>query len=285
MIQLPAIDVRTYAHAPAKKLRADFLVDGLFVSGEAIFKHWETDRTVIGGIVPGAKPIALPCPRGLAATYFHERRESGIVNLGDAGAIEADGTRYTMARYDCLYLGRGVKDVTFSSVSSRKPARFYVLSYPAHMAYPTQYAPLAATPGVKLGADATGNNRILYKFIHPGGIRSCQLVLGLTMIQAGSKWNTMPPHTHLRRSEVYLYFDLPAEGYVKHFVGHPGGIRHLRAANEQAVLSPPWSVHCGAGSIHYSFIWGMGGENQEFSDMDPVDAAEILDAKRHARPA
>lgn len=272
---LPAIDIRAYAGSSPAKLKSDFLVDGLFVRGKATFSYWETDRTVLGGIVPTTRPLTLPCPKELAATYFNERRETGVINIGGAGAVEVDGTRYDLARYDCLYIGRGAQQVVFHSTEKGRPAHFYLLSYPAHTAYPTQHVKHADAPGVSLGSATDKNSRVLYKYIHPAGVKSCQLVMGLTMIQTGSKWNTMPPHTHLRRSEVYLYFDLPPTGFVKHYVGRPDGIRNLRLRNRQAVLSPPWSIHCGAGSVHYSFIWGMGGENQEFADMDPVDPALI----------
>lgn len=250
------------------ELRQAFLVDGLFHPGSAVLKYWETDRTVIGGVVPGATKLALTCPRELAATYFNERRELGIINVGGAGSIEVDGTAYVMEPHDCLYVGLGSRSVAFASASPASPAQYYLLSYPAHAAYPTTHKAFAQTTGTELGEARQANARTLYKFIHAGGIKSCQLVMGLTVIKTGSAFNTMPPHTHLRRSEIYLYFGVPAEAAVFHFAGRPDETRNIMVHDRQVVLSPPWSIHCGAGTSAYSFIWGMGGENQEFSDMD-----------------
>jgi 4-deoxy-L-threo-5-hexosulose-uronate ketol-isomerase len=267
---LPSIDQRVYPRMSTHELRQAFLVDGLFQADTVVLKYWETDRTVIGGVVPGATPLPLTCPRELAATYFNERRELGIINLGEAGTVVVDGRSHAVQPLDCLYVGLGARGVTFASDNPAKPAQFYLLSYPAHAVYPTTHAAFAQTTGTELGAAKQANARTLYKFIHAGGIKSCQLVMGLTVIKSGSAFNTMPPHTHLRRSEIYLYFNLPADAAVLHLAGRPDETRNIMVHDRQAVLSPPWSVHCGAGTSAYSFIWGMGGENQEFSDMDPA---------------
>jgi 4-deoxy-L-threo-5-hexosulose-uronate ketol-isomerase len=211
----------------------------------------------------------------MRAAFFLERREAGIINLGATGIVRADGTDHRLERNDALYLGRGVREVTLSSVRPDQPARFYLLSYPAHVAYPSRHIAFASVPGEKLGAAATANERTLHKLIHAGTLPTCQLVMGLTRLHAGSVWNSMPPHTHLRRSEIYLYFDVPEGQRLFHFMGQPDETRHLIVADGEAVLSPPWSIHCGAGTTAYSFVWGMGGENQEFSDMDPAPVAEL----------
>ena len=258
------------------ELRQAFLVAGLFQPGQLVLKYWETDRTVLGSAVPGADKLSLTCPRELAAQFFNERRELGIINLGEAGTVEVDGKTHTLQPNDCLYVGRGAKSVVFGSADAARPAQYYLLSYPAHMDYPTTHAAFASTPGTSLGTPEGANRRILYKFIHPGGIKSCQLVMGVTVLQPGGIWNTMPAHTHLRRSEVYLYFNVSAEAAVFHFAGRPDETRNLLVHDRQAVLSPPWSVHCGAGTSAYSFVWGMGGENQEFADMDAAPIKSLL---------
>ena len=249
-------------------LRQEFLVAGLFRPGEANFHYWETDRTVLGGISPLGAEIALPATPDLRSAFFLERREAGVINLGGPGMITVDGGEYGMETLDTLYLGRGVKAVTFASRSADKPAHYYLLSYPAHTAYPVRHIGLKEAKGDRLGARETSNERTLYKIIHPGAFPTCQLVMGFTRLESGSVWNSMPPHTHLRRSEVYLYFDLPPEHVVFHVMGEPQATRHVVVRNLEAVLSPPWSVHCGAGTSNYTFVWGMGGENQEFTDMD-----------------
>ncbi len=270
MTILPSIDQSAYTRMTTAELRQAFLVEGLFQQGAVVLKYWETDRTVMGGVVPGAEKLPLGCPRELAATYFNERRELGIINLGEAGTVEVDGAVYIMQPFDCLYVGRGVRSVTFASANPASPAQYYLLSYPAHVAYPTTHAAFAQTVATELGNQLQANARSLYKFIHLGGIKSCQLVMGLTVIKPGSAFNTMPAHTHLRRSENYLYFNVPANAAVFHFAGLPQETRNIMVHDKQGVLSPSWSIHCGAGTAAYSFVWGMGGENQEFSDMDPA---------------
>ena len=263
------------AALPPEELRHQFLVAGLFAPGALQLHAWEVDRTVLGAAIPLAEPLTLPNPPELRATSFLERRELGVINLGTAGGVTVDGAEYALAPYDALYVGRGAKTVTFHSASAAQPARFYLLSYPAHTAYPTRQLAFKDAVGARLGTPAGANQRTLYKLIHPGTMPTCQLVMGFTRLDVGSIWNTMPPHTHLRRSEVYLYFDVGPDQAVFHFMGAPQSTRHLVVHNYDAVLSPPWSIHSGAGTAAYAFVWGMGGENQEFTDMDPAPIAEL----------
>jgi 4-deoxy-L-threo-5-hexosulose-uronate ketol-isomerase len=252
-------------------LRRDFLVTGLFTPGQIALRYWEVDRTIVGAAIPLAEPLELTATKELlAATYFCERREVGIVNLGGPGAVETDGTRHALGKLDALYIGRGTKTVKFTSNKPAKPAQFYVISYPAHTSYPNQRVKFAQAQVLELGAVETANRRKLCKLLVPGLVESCQLVLGVTLMQPGGIWNTMPCHTHERRSEVYLYFDVPAKAAVFHFLGHPQETRHLVVRDREAALSPSWSIHSGAGTAGYGFVWAMGGENQEFTDMDAV---------------
>ena len=220
--------------------------------------------------MPAGAPLKLTADAELRAACFCERRELGIMNLGGKGAVAVDGQVFDLAKLDCLYVGRGSQNVSFTSSEAANPAAFYLLSYPAHAAYPTALAHFADAAKVELGAAADANRRTIYKYIHMGGIKSCQLVMGFTQLQDGSVWNTMPPHTHARRSEIYLYFDLGPGRRVMHFMGTPQQTRHLIMSDRQAVISPSWSIHSGCGTGAYSFCWGMGGENQAFDDMDPA---------------
>ncbi len=266
---------RLASNLSPQELRNEFLVTGLFQPGEVTLHWWETDRTVMGGICPAAAPLPLRSPDALRAANFFDRREAGILNLGGPGVVQVDGTAYTLDHLDALYIGRGVKEVSFASQSPANPARFWLLSYPAHVSYPVKQIVFRDVPGTRLGQRESANERTLYKLIHPGAFPTCQLVMGVTRLEPGSVWNTMPPHTHLRRSEVYLYFNLPPEQVVFHFMGRPSETRHLVVREGEAVLSPPWSIHSGVGTANYGFVWGMGGENQEFSDMDPVTFGEL----------
>lgn len=276
---LPAISIREAARLPGAELRRAFAVTGLFKAGRVILNYWETDRTVIGGATPAGSTLLLHVPGEIRSKHFNDRRELGVINLGGPGRISVDGQRYAMDHLDSLYVGRGARRVSFASRSARTPARYYLLSYPAHAAHPTCHIRRSDLQPKSLGSAGEENHRILHLVIHPGRMTTCQLVMGFTLVQPGSKWNTMPPHTHLRRSEVYCYFDFPRGGDVKHFLGHPSRVRTLRLGEGQAVLSPPWSVHSGEGSTHYGFVWGMGGENQDYSDMDPVDPKVIHRAR------
>jgi 4-deoxy-L-threo-5-hexosulose-uronate ketol-isomerase len=260
---------------PTEELRAEFLVRDLFRPGEAVFCYWETDRTILGGITPGASAVALPNPPEVRSAFFLERREAGVINLGGPGAVTVDGASHPMAPLDALYLGRGTKEVSFASRSAGEPARFYFLSYPAHTAYPVRHLAVKDAAGTRLGTREGANERTLFKLIHPAAFPTCQLVMGFTRMEPGSVWNTMPPHTHLRRSEVYCYFDVPPTQAVFHFMGAPQATRHLVVHNLEAVLSPPWSIHSGVGTAAYAFVWGMGGENQDFPDMDPAPVVDL----------
>jgi 4-deoxy-L-threo-5-hexosulose-uronate ketol-isomerase len=257
------------------ELRAGFLVQGLFRAGEITLHHVDLDRVVLGGAVPLNGPLELRPPAFLSAEYFAERREVGVLNVGAPGTITVDGTSYLMAPRDVLYIGRGSRDISFISDSPSAPARFYLVSYPAHASHPTAHVAAASAAVVDLGTAQQANRRKLAKFIHSAGVPSAQLVMGVTELQSGSVWNTMPSHRHARRTEVYLYFGLPADAAVIHLMGEPGETRHLVVRNEEAVLSPPWSIHSGSGTTNYTFCWAMGGENQDFTDMQSVDMREL----------
>lgn len=272
---LNAIDPRTYGRMSTDELRSAFLVGDLFQPGRITLRLWETDRAVLGGVVPLHAPLPLGSDKELASSHFCDRRELGIINIGGPGSVTVDGQVHAFGQLDTLYVGRGAQQIVFASADAAKPARFYLLSYPAHTAYPTTFAAYNPANAVALGAAATANDRRLNKVIHPAGIKSCQLVMGFTLLESGSVWNTMPPHTHTRRSEVYLYFDVPENAAVFHFLGQPQETRHLIVRAQQAVLSPPWSIHSGAGTDSYGFIWGMGGENQDFADVDPAPLGQL----------
>ena len=264
-----------YATMTAAELREAFLLGELFAAGKVRLAYCDVDRSVVGSAVPAGEALPLPCPDGLRAEYLCERRELGILNIGGPGSVTVDGQTFETERLDCLYVGRGSREVTFASRDAGEPARYYLLSYPAHTNYPTTLARKADADATKLGSVETANGRTLYKYIHPAGIKSCQLVMGFTQMDVGSVWNTMPPHTHLRRSEVYLYFDLDPQARVFHMMGPATETRHLVVANEQAVVSPSWSIHSGCGTSRYTFCWGMGGENQAFADMDALAIGDL----------
>ncbi|MGC9261395.1 MAG: 5-dehydro-4-deoxy-D-glucuronate isomerase [Phycisphaerae bacterium] len=268
-------DARRYAAMTAAELRAAFLVENLFSNGALSCVWCEADRAVIGTAVPVSKPLALDAPAEMRSTFFCERRELGVLNIGNSGSVAVDGKTYRMDNLDCLYIGMGCKGISFSSQSSETPSRFYLLSYPAHSRHPAALARKAEAQAVRLGNAATCNSRTIYKYIHPDGIKSCQLVMGFTQLDSGSVWNTMPPHTHLRRSEAYLYFNLPADARVFHLMGRPDETRHLVIGDQQVVISPAWSIHAGTGTAAYAFCWGMGGENQAFNDMDALAVGDL----------
>ncbi len=275
MKTIEAPDRAAYKHLDTPALRQGFVLENLFAPGQANLAYTNVDRAVVGGIVPTAAPLALAGGREMACEHFHDRRESGIINLGAPGVVTVDGTAYPMKNRECLYIGRGAKDVAFASDDPAAPAMFYLVSYPAHTAYPTTHATLDQANTIPLGSLAESNSRTIRQYIRPGFIKSCQLVMGFTQLNEGSVWNTFPPHTHDRRTEVYCYFDLPKDGLVMHFLGEPTDTRHVVLREKQVVLSPPWSVHCAAGTGAYTFVWAMGGENQDFDDMDPCDIARF----------
>jgi 4-deoxy-L-threo-5-hexosulose-uronate ketol-isomerase len=271
------MDIR-YAATPAdskgydtERLRKEYLIDNLFVPGAINMTYSHVDRMITGGAIPTKEPVKLEGERkDIGADYFLERREIGIINVGPKGSITVDGKEYDMDSKDCLYVGLGNKEVTFNSADPNNPARFYFNSCPSHKMYPTEKAALGSAEPNHLGSITSSNERTIYKFIHQAGIQSCQLVMGMTLLKPGNMWNTMPSHTHNRRSEVYFYFDMPEDGVVFHMMGEPQETRHLVVRNEQSVISPSWSIHSGVGTNNYTFIWGMAGENQEFADMDAV---------------
>jgi 4-deoxy-L-threo-5-hexosulose-uronate ketol-isomerase len=258
-----------------QELRENFLVQDL-VKADAlklVYSHY--DRVIIGGVKPVAQKVALPNEAELRADFFLQRRELGIINVGGSGIVEADGVTYELGKLDALYLGKGTQHVSFSSVSKASPADFFLLSAPAHQTYPNRKMTKEEASPVNLGDQVTANKRTIYKYIHQEGIQSCQLVMGLTVLNEGSVWNSVPPHTHTRRMEVYFYFDLPEQHRIFHLMGEPQETRHIVMANHEAVISPPWSVHCGPGTTNYGFIWAMAGENYTFTDMDPVAIGEM----------
>ncbi|HET8655403.1 MAG TPA: 5-dehydro-4-deoxy-D-glucuronate isomerase [Longimicrobiaceae bacterium] len=256
-------------------LRGAFLVDDLFQAGEARLRFADLDRVVLGGVTPTSQPLALETPAQMAAAFFCERRELGVLNIGGAGWVEVDGTRHAMANRDGLYVGRGSREVRFGSDDAQRPAKFYLVSYPAHASYPTAHVSRAEANVTELGSQEEANRRKLYKYFHPQGIQTAQLVMGFTQMEPGSVWNTMPCHTHTRRTEVYLYFDVPDDAVVFHLMGEPDQTRDLVVRDAQVVLSPAWSIHSGCGTRAYTFCWAMGGENQDFADMQHVSMQDL----------
>ena len=258
-----------------QQLRENFLVQNLMQANqiELVYSHF--DRVIVGGAMPVSNPVLLPNEAELRADYFLERRELGIINVGGPGTVEADGVVYELNKLDALYLGKGTRSVSFTSASADQPPQYFLLSAPAHHTYPNRRMQKDEAAPVHLGEKATSNERTIYKYIHQEGIQSCQLVMGLTVLKEGSVWNSVPPHTHTRRMEVYFYFDLPEAHRVFHLMGEPQETRHIVMANQEAVISPPWSVHCGPGTTNYGFIWAMAGENYTFTDMDPVPIATM----------
>jgi 4-deoxy-L-threo-5-hexosulose-uronate ketol-isomerase len=272
---LQMADPVRYARMTSEELRATFLLEGMFYPGVIEYAYVDLDRTVIGSAVPTSAALSLETQPELRAEYFLERRELGVFNVGGPGSVVVDGKTFELDKLDCLYVGRGSKAVSFASKSASEPANFYLLSYPAHAVHPTQMVKCAELKGLALGAAETCNKRTIYKAIHREGIQSCQLVMGFTLLEPGSNWNTMPAHTHMRRSEVYFYFDIEPEQRVVHLMGPPDATSHLVIADKQVVVSPGWSIHAGVGTKNYGFCWGMGGENQDYADMDPVAIKDL----------
>jgi 4-deoxy-L-threo-5-hexosulose-uronate ketol-isomerase len=265
-------DVKRYETAD---LRRHFLIEELFVPGELKMVYSHIDRIIISGVVPTDKPLKLEASKQLGVDYFLERREMGVINIGGAGKITLDGEVYELNSRDGLYVGMGVKDVSFESLDSNNPAKFYVNSGTAHKSYPTVKIGLEKANKVKAGTAEECNKRTINQYVHPAVCQSCQLVMGMTILEPGSIWNTMPCHTHDRRMEVYLYFDMDQDSVVFHLMGAPDETRHIVIKNEQAVISPSWSIHSGVGTKNYTFIWGMVGENQTFTDMDHVATSSL----------
>jgi 4-deoxy-L-threo-5-hexosulose-uronate ketol-isomerase len=274
---LQMADAVRYPRMTTAELRETFLVDDAFVLGAITLAYVDLDRTVLGGVVPTDKPLTLETYPELRSEFFCERRELGVLNVGGKGTVTVDGMAFELEKLSCLYVGRGSKVVTFESADAVAPAAFYLLSYPAHAEYPSKLVAFAdlQAGAVHLGSEETCNKRSIYKAIFLDGIKSCQLVMGFTLLAPGSNWNTMPPHTHMRRSEVYFYFDVDPSQRVLHMMGPADETRHLVMSDRNIVVSPGWSIHAGVGTKSYGFCWGMGGENQRYDDMDPVAIADL----------
>ncbi|WP_257345947.1 5-dehydro-4-deoxy-D-glucuronate isomerase [Pseudalkalibacillus decolorationis] len=258
-----------------EKLRERFLVENLFVKDELNMVYTHEDRIVIGGAVPVKNELVLEAKDMLKTDYFLERREIGIINVGGPGIVKVEGEIYTLYKRDCLYIGLGKREVSFKSEASSSPARFYLVSTLAHKEYETRKIAIEDAVPDHLGSIQQSNERTIYKYIHADGIQSCQLMLGITLLEPNNMWNTMPAHIHDRRSEIYFYFDMPEEGRVFHFMGEPKETRHLLVKNEQVAISPAWSIHSGVGTSNYTFIWAMAGENYTFADMDFIDMKDL----------
>jgi 4-deoxy-L-threo-5-hexosulose-uronate ketol-isomerase len=270
-----ACDPVRYPRMSTEELRKTFLIDSLFGADRIQLVYSDLDRAIVGSAVPVKEVLRLASADELRARYFAERREIGVINTGGNGRITVDGSVFNLGNRDGLYVGRGSKEIAFTSDRPEDPAFFYLLSYPAHKEYRTSLARVEDAATVQLGSDAECNRRTIRKHIHADGIQSCQLVMGFTELAEGSVWNTMPPHTHARRMEVYLYFDIENDHAVFHLMGPPEETRHIVIRNRQAVLSPSWSLHSGVGTKRYAFVWGMGGENQAFDDMDAVGMGQL----------
>lgn len=259
-----------YQRMTTQELRESFLLDGLHQSGAIHSAYVDQDRAIVGIAAPLGDSLELPTTAELRAAYFTERRELGALNIGGPGTIHVGSRSLELGNLDLLYIGRGNPDVRFESHSTESPAVFYLLSYPAHSNYPVCLVKKSDAQPTELGSAENCNRRTVYKYVHLGGARSCQLVMGVTHLHPGSAWNTMPAHTHMRRSEIYFYFDLPDGERIVHLMGPPSETRHFLLANRDVVVSPGWSIHAGVGTQAYKFCWGMGGENQDYADMDPA---------------
>ena len=258
-------DFRTYG---TDRLRKEFLIEEVFTDGKINMTYSHVDRIITGGASPAEEPLLLEAGKEIGADFFLERRELGIINIGQDGLIRVDGKQYDINQRDGLYIGMSAKEVIFESKNKDKPAKFYFNSAPAHTHYPTVKIDIKKAQPVKLGSLSESNERTIYKYIVPDVCQSCQLLMGMTLLEPNNIWNTMPCHIHERRMEVYFYFDMPIDGVVVHLMGQPEETRHILVRNEQAVISPSWSIHSGVGTKNYTFIWGMVGENQTFEDMD-----------------
>ncbi|MGJ8640279.1 MAG: 5-dehydro-4-deoxy-D-glucuronate isomerase [Opitutaceae bacterium] len=269
------VGVNEYKRMNTQELRDAFMIEQLFAAGELNLLYCEVERSIVGAAVPLGGDLVLEAGKELAADYFCQRREVGVLNIGGSGSVTVDGVEYAMENLDGLYIGRGSQAVSFSSDDADTPARFYLVSYPAHADYPTKHAKKADANALHLGTVEDANKRTIYQYIHENGIKSCQLVMGFTDLESGSVWNTMPCHTHERRTEVYLYFGLEEDSKVFHMMGPGDETRHLAMSNEQAAISPMWSIHSGCGTKAYTFCWAMGGENQRFDDMDHIAVKDL----------
>ena len=264
-----------YKTMTAGELKQNFSLEGLFEPGEINLTYTDLDRAVVGSVVPIDESLKLATYKELSADFFAQRREVGIINIGSSGIVKVDGEKYELNNKDGLYIGQGSTEIIFKSKNSAEPAEFYLLSYPAHRTYPTKLIKKEDAVIAEAGSNIESNERKIIKYILPGKVESCQLVMGLTMLSEGNVWNTMAPHTHERRTEIYMYFDIEDGERVFHWMGEPDEIRHMSLDNYDAILSPSWSLHSGVGTKNYNFIWGMGGENQDFDDMDSLEKKEL----------
>ncbi len=270
-----AIDPQSAAAMGTDELRHNFHVPGLFQPGRIRLEYTHYDRMIVGGATPAEEPLALETIKPTGTKSFLDRRELIAVNIGGAGAVTVGGERSAAGPRDMVYCGMGAGEVVFSSYDADAPAKFYLLSAPAHHAHPTRLIRIGDAKRIDLGAQETSNERSIFQFVHPEGVKTCQLVVGMTQLAKGSVWNTMPCHVHDRRMEAYLYFDLPENARVFHFMGEPDETRHIVMKNEEAVLSPGWSIHSGAGTSNYAFIWAMAGDNVDYTDVDPVALEDL----------
>ena len=252
------------------QLREHYMVEEIFIDDKIELTYSHVDRIIFGGIKPVNESLKLEAGKSMGVDYFLERREMGVINVGGEGKVLIDGEEFTLNNKDGLYIGKGNRDIIFKSLNQENPAKFYINSVPAHKEYKTVKIDIEKANPVKMGDNSTLNKRTIYQYVHPNVCESCQLLMGLTILEPGSSWNTMPCHTHERRMEVYFYFDMEEDTRVIHLMGEPTETRHLIVKNEQAIISPSWSIHSGVGTSNYTFIWGMCGENQTFTDMDHI---------------
>jgi len=270
---------RDFKRYTTEETRNEFLIEKLFVADEVVAVYSHVDRMVTLGIMPVNDSVSIDKGidvwKNFGTHFFLERRECGMFNVGGAGSVTVDGVVYELGYKDCLYITRGAKEVTFASDHPAQPAKFYIVSAPAHTSYENRLIRIADAAKKPCGAAETSNKRVINQFIHPDVLKTCQLSMGMTVLEPGSVWNTMPAHTHERRMEVYFYFEVPENEVVFHFMGEPTETRHIVMQNEQAVISPSWSIHAGAGTSNYTFIWAMGGENQAFDDMDNINSPDL----------
>lgn len=274
-----SVNQRDFKRYTTEEVRGEFLIENLYKKDEVVAVYSHVDRMVTLGCMPVNEAVSIS--KGIdvwanfGTEYFLERREIGIFNIGGAGKIKADGEVFEMGYKDCLYITKGTKEVTFESNSPENPAKFYMVSAPAHTSYKTTFISIEKAAKKPLGSMETSNKRVINQFIHPDVLQTCQLSMGMTVLEPGSVWNTMPAHTHERRMEIYMYFEVPENQVVFHMMGEGQETRHIVMQNEQAVISPSWSIHSGAGTTNYTFIWAMGGENQAFDDMDNIATTDL----------
>lgn len=274
-----SVNQRDFKRYTTEEVRGEFLIENLYKKDEVVAVYSHVDRMVTLGCMPVNEAVSIS--KGIdvwanfGTEYFLERREIGIFNIGGAGKIKADGEVFEMGYKDCLYITKGTKEVTFESNSPENPAKYYMVSAPAHTSYKTTFIPIEKAAKKPLGSMETSNKRVINQFIHPDVLKTCQLSMGMTVLEPGSVWNTMPAHTHERRMEIYMYFEVPENQVVFHMMGEGQETRHIVMQNEQAVISPSWSIHSGAGTSNYTFIWAMGGENQAFDDMDNIATTDL----------